>query len=359
VAFTIIYLGTTIKEKGAVMVPFKFYWNRFDIAAGIKYLIGTIIILFVLPNWLEFPWIVVGFSSLLAWVVVLLGKPGDKILLISSYLVVGLAITWLSNILTETYWPWLAAMFVVAFIGTYLLKYGMEWYMLGWSLIYWFMLMPMFKTISDPQGLLNSHIIGSVVVLVFVILEVVWNRYFKKVPEEETAEVEAVEPQETEPMAEWWINTYSTVVGLVMVIGLILGHKYLKDATMISNAAFMIIVFTGSSIIWKAGLERLLAAILAIVIGFYLGVLAPSEALNIAIIISCSFFLLACIVVNNGLVVFFLLVLMGYGWGLKDFATGNALGNERIIAELAGIILAASAITAMNLISKYFKPAEE
>jgi hypothetical protein len=328
------------------MEPFKFYWDRFNARAGFNYIAG-IFILFLISKWIEFPWFVVGLSAVLAWLVVLLGKAGNKILMIFLYLVVGLGLTLLSCLFADTYWPWLISMFIVTFLGTFLVRFGVHWYMLGWSLILWFMLMPVLGEMGNPQELLISHILGSSIVLILVFFEVVWKRFGNKLPDEIVAE-----SQGAKPMPMWWTITYAVIVALVMVIGLILGHQYLdSDPTMISNSAFMIIGFTGI-IIWKAGLERMLAATLAIVFGFYLGVVMQSEVLGIVLIVITSFFVLALLEVNNGAVIFFFLVIIGYGWGLKDFETGNAIANERLLAEFAGVLLAGIAITSMNLLSK-------
>lgn len=336
------------------MIPFKFYWERTNVWAGIKFLI-VMGVLFVLSKWIEFPWYLVGTSVLLTWVVVLLGNPKDKILMVFLYLVSGLGITLLNNLLFDTYWPWLIAIFIVTFFGTFLLKYGMDWYLLGWCSILWFYLMPVVGQMGNPQELVVGHLLGSGAVVILVTVTVLWTRSRKKSGDGEAAE----EPQKAAPVANWWITAYSTIVAVVMVFGLIMGHKYLTDPTMISNAAFMIIVFTGSAIIWKAGLERMIGAILGIVVGFYLAVLVPNELLGIIIMVVFYFLMLIFVVVNNGLVMFCFILTISYGWGMMDYEVGNALANERIFAEFAGVILAGVAILLLNLIGKFFKPATE
>jgi len=335
------------------MEPFKFYWDRIDLWAGIKFLI-VMAVLYVLSIWIQFPWYLVGTSVLIAWMVVLLGKPDNKILMVFLYLIAGTGITLLNNLLFDTYWPWLISIFIVTFLGTFLLKYGMQWYMLGWCSILWFYIMPVMAQMGDAHELVVSHLLGSGAVLLLVILSVLWERSKKKIPD-----VVGEEPKEAAPMPLWWITSYSTIVAVVMLIGLIVGHRYLTDPTMIANAAFMIIVFTGSVIIWKAGLERMIGAILAIVIGFYLGVFLQNELLGIIIMVVFYFLLLVFVVVNNGLVIFFFLLTISYGWGLQDYETGNALANERIFAEFAGVALAGIAIFSLNLIGKFFQPLKE
>lgn len=336
------------------MEPFKFYWDRLNLWAGINFLI-VMAVLYLLSQWIEFPWYLVGTSVLLAWMVVLLGNPKNKILMVFLYLVSGLGITLLNNLFFDTYWPWLISIFIVTFFGTYLLKFGMHWYMLGWCSILWFYIMPIMGQMGNAQELAVSHLLGSGAVLLLVILSVLWKNSRKKSQEEEIV----AEEEKPTPVAEWWILSYSTIVAVVMVFGLIVGHKYLSDPTMISNAAFMIIVFTGNAIIWKAGLERMIGAVLAIVVGFYLGAFLQNDMLGIIIMVVFYFLLLVFVVVNNGAVIFFFILTISYGWGLQDFETGNALANERILAELAGVILAGTAIFALNSIGKLralFKP---
>ena len=291
------------------MVPFKFYWERLDYWAGIKFLI-VMLVLYILSKWIEFPWYLVGTSVLLAWMVVLLGNPKNKILMVFLYLVVGTGITLLNNLFFDTYWPWLISIFIVTFFGTFLLKFGMHWYMLGWCSILWFYIMPIMGQMGNAQELVFSHVLGSAAVLILVTLTVLWKHSRKELPEETAAEPEE---EEAAPIALWWITTYSTIVAVVMVFGLIVGHKYLTDPTMIANAAFMIIVFTGNAIIWKAGLERMIGAILGIVLGFYLGALFPFELLGIIVMVLFYFLLLVFVVVNNGAVIFFFLITISFG----------------------------------------------
>lgn len=336
------------------MEPFKFYWDRIDLWAGIKFLI-VMAALYVLSFWIDFPWYLLGTSVVLTWLVVLLGNPKNKILMVLLYLLAGTAVTLISNYFFDTYWPWLISVFIVTFLGTYLLKYGADWYMLGWCTILWFYILPVMAQMGTPNELVLSHLLGSGAVLVLVIITVSWTHSRKKLPKDKVDEA----PAETAPLENWWIISYSIIVATVMVIGLIVGHNYLTDPTMISNAAFMIIIQTGSVVIWKAGLERMIGAILGIVLGFYLGVLIDSPSLGLVIMVALYCLLMIFVVVNNGLVVFFFLLTISYGWGLMDYETGNALANERILAEFAGVILAGVAIYTLHIVGKFFKPSLE
>lgn len=336
------------------MEPFKFYWDRVNYWAGVQFLI-VLVALYLISFWVEFPWYLVGTAVLLTWLVILLGNPKNKLLMVFLYLMLGTGITLINNYFFDTYWPWLISLFIITFICTFLLKWGADWYMLGWSLILWFFIMPVMGQIGNAQELVISHVLGSGVVLVLVIITVLWNNYRKKPGDEEKAEV----PKEAAPVPLWWITSYSLLVAVVMVVGLIIGHKYLSDPTMISNAAFMIIVQTGSVFIWKAGLERVIGAILGIVLGFYLGLLVhdPTVGLIITGILYCL--LMVLLVVNNGMVTFFFLLSISYGWALKGYETGNALANERLLAEFGGVVLAGIAISILYLLGKFFEPSKE
>lgn len=335
------------------MEPFRFYWNRLNPRAGTNFLI-IILVLFILSKFIDFPWYIVGTSVLLTWLVILLGKPDNKILMICLYLVMGYGITWINNYFMSTYWPWFISIFVVTFFGTFLLKYGLQWYMLGWCSILWFYLLPVMRQMGNPQELLSSHLIGSSSVLILILISKIgWGRGINT-----TINTVVKNQEEPNSMALWWIISYASIVAFVMVFGLIIGYEYLSDPTMISNSAFMIIGFTGGVTIWKAGFERVIGVTLAVIIGFYLGAFLQSEYLGIVIMVVFYFLVLVFIEVNNGAVIFFFILTISYGWGLKDFEVGNALANERVIAEFAGVALAGVAILFLNILAKFTKSPE-
>jgi uncharacterized membrane protein YgaE (UPF0421/DUF939 family) len=103
---------------------------------------------------------------------------------------------------------------------------------------------------------------------------------------------------------------------------------------------------------WKEGLERMLAALLGILIGFGLGNFIQSDVFGIVFYLLASFLVLALIEVNNGAVVFFFLVGTAYGWGMLEYDIGNVKANERIFAEFVGIVLAGISITLLNEVSR-------
>ena len=90
------------------MEPFKFYWDRVNYWAGIKFLV-VLIALYMISFWVEFPWYLVGISIVLTWLVVLLGNPKNKVLMVFLYVAGGIVVTLVSNELFDTYWPWLTS----------------------------------------------------------------------------------------------------------------------------------------------------------------------------------------------------------------------------------------------------------
>jgi len=330
------------------MKPFVFYWDKFSFSAGLKFIAGIIILLMV-SEYIEFPWFVVGISALLAWIIDMMGSGRNRIVILLGYFLIGSILTWFSNILGETYWPWLIFLFIVSLVGTILLRYGSHFFMLGWSIIYWFLLMPTLYSMGSHNELLLSHVLGSGVVLTLVITETVWNKIRSK------GAYNTNEENKTELVPWGAALPYALVVAIIIVISLLLGDILLSaDRTMIANATFMIIGFSMINT-WKAGLERMLAALMAVVLGFYLGVFIQSEPFGLYFFLTMSFLVAAFLKVNNGAVVFFFIVPMSYGWGLLEFERGNEIANERILAEFAGIVLAGVAITLLHFITRSYQ----
>ena len=335
------------------MKAFYFNWSGFDIKSGIKFLLG-IVILWMISQWIIFPWLIVGISALLVWLMLIMGGARRKVFMIIVYLITGIVLNWISMQLSNTYWPWGIFFFLVVFFGTFLLRYGTHWFMLGWSLIYWFLLTPVFISMSTTRELMFSHILGSLSVLLLILLEYLFKR-------KRTSNTKNNQRNTTESAPIPWVQVipYSLIVSIVMVVGLALGYKVLKsDPTMISNAAFMVIGFNMVHT-WKAGLERMISASLAIIFGFYIGLSFQNEIFGIVFMLLSAFFVLAFLKVNNGAVIFFFLIILGYGWGLKGYEVGNQLANERIFAECLGVILAGIAISILNLVLKKFSSSNQ
>jgi hypothetical protein len=101
----------------------NFNWAALDVRGGIKYTIGLTIVI-ALSLMIEFSWVAVGMSALLAWLVNVPGPRRERLTNIVLFIVVGAALIGLVWALAGTYWPWLISMVVVAFFGTFAMIRG-------------------------------------------------------------------------------------------------------------------------------------------------------------------------------------------------------------------------------------------
>ena len=128
-----------------------FNWAALDVRGGVKYTIGVaIIIAFSLV--IEFSWVAVGMSALLAWLVNVPGPRHDRLNGIVIFTVVGAALIGLVWALAGTYWPWLISMVAVAFLGTFAMIRGPRGFMIGWCLICLFYVAPPFRNRRNSFG---------------------------------------------------------------------------------------------------------------------------------------------------------------------------------------------------------------
>jgi hypothetical protein len=333
------------------MQPFKFNWSGFNAGSGIKYVIGIILVI-LLASLFKFPWWVGGFSALFAWLTDLPGKRRDRMTGIAVYLVGGAFLTYLFTLLAHNYWPWLSAMFVIAFLGALAMCRGARAGMVGWTLTYWFLCIPVMGSPDEPARLVLSHLLGSGSVLLLVLLGGLWKG---------RKQAEASEDTEESPPPSLGIKLialYALIVASTIAVGMMIGHKWLKsDPTLVASAAFMVIGF-GVKGTWLAGLERMIAGLAGILCGFYLGLALPGEMIGLVVTVITSFFVLAMMNVNNGAVVFFFLFMFAFGWGSLGYEKGNFIANERIIAEFVGIALAGFAVVLLSLLDRVTLKAE-
>lgn len=316
-----------------------FNWEAFDTVAGIKYVTGVVIML-ALTAIVDFLWFAAGLSALLAWFTNLPGSDRVRILGVLMYICLGVALAVLAHFLRGTYWPWLIAMFLVAFAGTFGMISGPRGFMIGWCLICWFYCTPLVGGADDIIGLLSAHLLGSGIVLGLIALSILWKR--KNGDESLSTEQSGEGAQQPDVR---FVFEYSLAVGITMAIGLAMGDAWLKnDPTLIVNATLMII-FPSVSQTWTLAIDRIIGAVLGIIVGFYFGLYIQHELLEPVLWVVMSFFILAMLNVNPGAVTFFFLVIFAASWGAQGYEVGNAIANERIFAEFVGVALALIAVT--------------
>lgn len=320
------------------MKIFTFNWQVFDAVVGMKYVAGVVIMLALLSIF-EFPWFAAGLSALLAWLTTLPGRPLDRLLGPLTYIVLGAVLAVLTYLIQGTYWPWLVAMFLVAFCCTFAMILGMRAFMVGWCSICWFYVSPMIGSTGDISQFLLAHLVGSGVVLALIALPMVVAHVKGTLDE-----LEFGPEMSLPPLSRRFVLEYSTAVAVALTAGLMLGDAWLKtDPTLIINATLMII-FPSLAMTWVLAIDRIIGAMLGIVLGFYLGLHIQHEWFEIALWIVMSFFALSMLLVNAGAVTFCFMTIFAASWGAQGYETGNAIANERIFAEFIGVAIALAVI---------------
>jgi len=290
----------------------------------------------------------VGTSALLAWIIP--GEGRDRLIGIAIYIVGGVALTFLVAAIGGTYWPWLISMIVVAFFGTFAMIEGPRGFMVGWCLICWFYVAPILGTAEIPMEVLSAHLLGSVVMLILVALPF-------------GQSTEAAGASEPAPPAERpsvnFVASYASTVAIVMTIGVVLGDLWLKtDPTLILQASLMIMMPSAIGT-WTVAVDRIIGLVLGIVAGFYLGQAFGGLTLEIIVWIGASFLLVTTMNVNAAPMIFFFVLPFSVVWGAMEPDAGHFAANERIIAEVIGVILAGIAVSSRETMHKMFdRPVE-
>jgi hypothetical protein len=319
-----------------------FNWRALDVAGGVKYAIGVTIVI-ALSLLIEFSWVAVGMSALLAWLVNVPGPRSERLKNITLFIVIGAALIGLVWLLAATYWPWLISMVVVAFLGTFAMIRGPRGFMLGWCLICLFYVSPLLGTVEIPLQVLSAHLLGSITILILIAL-----------PIGTGGDVESDAPEPAEKPSVPFVASYSATVAIVMTIGLVMGDVWLEsDPTLILQASLMIILPSALGT-WTVAVDRMIGLLLGVVAGFYLGQLAGGQVMEIIVWIAASFMLVTLMNVNAAPMIFFFVLPYSLVWGMLDGEAGHTIANERLIAELIGVVLAGIAVSMRSGLAKRF-----
>jgi hypothetical protein len=322
----------------------NFNWSALDVQGGIKYAIGVTIVI-ALSLFIEFSWTAVGMSALLTWLVNVPGPRRERFTNMILYIVIGTGLIGLAWALAGTYWPWLISMVVVAFLGTFMMIRGSRGFMLGWCLICLFYVAPLLGTAEMPMEVLSAHLLGSIAILI------VLAQPFGNDPVAQEGSTEA----EEQPSVGY-VASYAAAVAIVMTIGLVMGDLWLgSDPTLILQASLMIIMPSVMGT-WTVAIDRMIGLLLGVVAGFYLGQVAGGQVMEIAVWIGASFLLVTLMNVNAAPMIFFFVLPYSLVWGMLDAEAGHAIANERLWAELIGVILAGIAVSSRQSLARMFSP---
>jgi hypothetical protein len=225
---------------------------------------------------------------------------------------------------------------------------GSEWrgeaaHAISRSNICLFYVSPLLGTAEIPLQVLSAHLLGSITILILIAL-----------PIGAGAIVESDAPEPAEKPSVPFVASYSATVAIVMTIGLVMGDVWLEsDPTLILQASLMIILPSALGT-WTVAVDRMIGLLLGVVAGFYLGQFAGGQVVEIIVWIGASFLLVTLMNVNAAPMVFFFVLPYSLVWGMLDGEAGHVIANERLIAELIGVVLAGIAVSMRGGLERKF-----
>jgi hypothetical protein len=314
---------------------FKFDWSLIDVKTGLIFAVGVAVV-FSMMGGSEFAWYAAGTSALLAWCTILLVPPQSRrrdFAGLGMYLAGGALMTWLGFELSSSPIGLVIGMFIVTFAAYMMLLWGGHAFMVGWCVVYWFMLVPLFMGGQTLNGILYAHVVGTGLVIALNVLKPLWERE----PRPDAAPAEPVPDR-------GYMTRYAGIVATAIAGGTALGTQVLTvDPTVISNATINIISPSLQQV-WRNAVERVVLAFLGLIIGFYLGWFLPDPLFGNVLTAIAAFAALAMVRVSFAILMFFLFMMLAYPWGVMHSDAGHLIANEKLIGELIGIVIAILAI---------------
>jgi hypothetical protein len=321
---------------------FRFRWEAFDAIAGAKYAIGLLLVWWLIEAYGFLP-LVAGCSAILIWLSDVPGRRRDRVLGMVAYVLIGVPLTLLGIQLVTNLWLLIAATLVVTFIGTLPMIRGLRSFMVGWVLIFWFLLAPMFGLLEEsPLRVVISFLVGAGPVVLLTLLGALVDRWHAEpkaaVPEASTAET---------PGARFVVG-YAVIVALTVAVTSAMGWLWLEsDQTLVAQAA-LFVIGPSSRQTWITAIERAIVVVLAIVVGMLLFPHVEGTVWYVIVVALVSFLTLALMNVNYGAFMFFFMIFMTFWWAESGPDQVYFLIGERIGAELVGIATACLAATILQ-----------
>jgi hypothetical protein len=247
---------------------FKYDWSQIDLKTGLIFMVGVAVV-FTFMGGSDFAWYAAGTTALLAWCTILLVPPQSRkrdFVGLLVYLAGGGLMTWLGFLLAPSPIATVIGMFVITFVAYMMLIFGGHAFMVGWCVVYWLMLVPLFMGGQTLGGILYAHVLGTGLVIFLNILKPLWD----KTPRPETSPAE--------PAADrGYMTRYAGIVAAAIASGTALGTQVLTvDPTVIANATINIIS-PSLNLVWRNAVERVVLAFSGLIIGFYLGWFFPGD----------------------------------------------------------------------------------
>jgi len=323
---------------------FKYDWSKTDVKTGLVFMVGVLVTFNVLGGTVAAQ--AVGTSALLAWCTLLLVPPQSRrrdFTGLAIYLVLGVPLVWLSHVATPSTPGFLIAMFGVTFLAYMMLLIGGHEFMIGWCLAYWFMLVPLFVAGASFETVMLSHVVGTSIVIVVNVLKPLWTRKPKLAP----VEAPPSEPAAAPEYSLSYMLSYATVVATSIAGGVGIGARWgAVDPTVIANGTINIISPSLRQV-WRAAVERILLVSAGVIVGFYLGWFFPNEQFGLLVIAATAFAAMATVAVSFGVLMFFLMIMTAYPWGVMHDEMAHVIANQKLLGDAFGAVIAVLVIAVL------------
>ena len=322
----------------------KFDWQNRDLPLGAWYAAVALTVM-LLAQFRGADWMVAGLSALLAWLPLLLTEQRhfrSGLLALVIYLFAGCALSVLGHWALASEIGRIAAVGGVALLAALMLLFGAFWYLVGYVLLFWYILSPLFSFSLGLEETLIGHVVGVLGILIFWVTRRIlvdgwtWRHAWP----------------EMQPMPPRIVLGYAGVLLATMMIGIGVGGRILTaDPTLMAQASLNIIAPSFKQT-WQSGATRMIFGFGGLLIGFYLGFYLSSMLLYQVVIAVCSFVALAFFRVHMAFLTGAFALMFAYPIGERGGEIAHAIGNERLLAELLGIVLACVAIAALSWIQR-------
>ncbi|CUK03995.1 hypothetical protein RUE5091_02574 [Ruegeria denitrificans] len=317
----------------------RFDWSKVDLKLGLWFAVVSFVVM-NLAQFRDAAWMTAGLSALLAWLPLLLTQHRhvpSGIAAILVYLVAGCILSFIGHASLSSEVARVLIVGVISFVAVLTLRFGTFCYLVGYVLVFWYVLSPLFSANLGLYNTIEGHLVGCLGILIFWILQGRWvdgYSWDRDWPVEERTPFGIVLP-------------YAGILSATMMIGFGVGGRILSsDPTIMAQASLNIISPSGEQT-WQAGIGRMIFGAGGAIVGFYIGLLFPGLIAYELVIAVCSFVALAFLWVNIGFLVGAFAIMFTYPIGAVGEA-GHAIGNEKLLAEFLGIFLAVIAIWAIG-----------
>ena len=319
---------------------FQFNWDAFNVSAGVRFSVG-VVIGWILTWWIDGDYFITALAALLAWLTDAPGTVRNRALGIATFGIIGIPIAWIAAAIDTSELWWVVAMFAISFVFTMPMALGVRPYMVGWSVILWFLYAPLFTSTDETSTVIGTFLLGVGIVLAMTLAAPLIDRIRGK--------VRLPAPSEAGPQADLgYVVGYAFTVAFVMASAIFIGLQWLQvDPTWVGNGAFFV-MGPSTRQTWIKGVERAIATIGGLAVGFLLIQFVDSTLGLVVLGAVVTFMCAATMNVSYTLFVGSFTAFMAFGWALKGFDTAYYNTVERLFAEALAIILALAATWALG-----------